>query len=265
MGFTSSALPRSVAAGGATAHEPSGEQPQPQQPKDQDDDEAAGELTNTEGMAGSAWPDPVRSLAEPFGLETTRVRAGAVAAKWRGVEADIQADSQILTLCDEGSPCPPAAQRFLAIVAQGRAQHGRARVGFINRAINLAIKPMSDLAQWGVIDRWSAPLETFTARRGDCEDYAIAKYVALTAAGVAAEDLKLVVVRDTAAGENHMIVAVRLDGAWLTLDNRWLALVRDSEMRRTIPLFVLDESGARRFAPTATIAAKLRASAPASF
>ena len=45
---------------------------------------------------------------------------------------------------------------------------------------------MSDLAQWGVIDRWSAPLETFTTGRGDCEDYAIAKYVALTAAGVAA-------------------------------------------------------------------------------
>ena len=27
---------------------------------------------------------------------------------------------------------------------------------------------MSDLAQWGVLDRWSAPLETFTSQAGDC-------------------------------------------------------------------------------------------------
>ena len=78
----------------------------------------------------------------------------------------------------------------------------------INRAINLAIIPTSDLVQWGVVDRWSAPLETFTTRRGDCKDYAIAKYVALQAAGVAPEDI-LVVVRNTDTSENHAVVAVR--------------------------------------------------------
>ena len=82
--------------------------------------------------------------------------------------------------------CPGVARNFLAIVAAGRAQTGRGRIGVINRAINLAIRPMSDMAQWGVPDRWSAPLDTFTTGRGDCEDYAIAKYVALTEAGVAA-------------------------------------------------------------------------------
>ena len=40
------------------------------------------------------------------------------------------------------------------------------------------------MAQWGVPDRWSPPLETLATGRGDCEDYAIAKYVALTAAGI---------------------------------------------------------------------------------
>jgi hypothetical protein len=98
----------------------------------------------------------------------------------------------------------------------------------------------------------------------DCEDYAIA-YVALEAAGVATEDIKPVVVRDTVADEYHVIVAVRLDGVWLTLDNRWLALVRDDELRHAIPLFVLDESGVRRFAPAATMTAKLQSPAPGSF
>ena len=123
-----------------------------------------------------------------------------------------------------------AARNFLAIVAQGRALSGLARIGIINRAVNLAIEPMSDMAQWGVPDRWSPPLETFTTGRGDCEDYAIAKYVALTAAGMPAQDVKLVIVRNIAANEDHAIVAVRNGGDWIMLDNRWLTLVKDVEM-----------------------------------
>ena len=192
--------------------------------------------------------------------------------KWSGVEAAIRAESEILARCQVDSPdghqdnrelCPAAAQNFLAIVAQGRAQTGRARIGVINRAINLAIRPMSDLAQWGVPDRWSAPLETFATGRGDCEDYAIAKYVALTAAGVAAQDVKLVIVRNSAAGEDHAVVAVRVDAKWIMLDNRWLTLVEDVEMPDVIPLFVLDSSGVRRFAPAA-IASKHYTTTPAS-
>jgi hypothetical protein len=36
------------------------------------------------------------------------------------------------------------------------------------------------------------------------------------------------------------------DGNWVVLDNRWLALVRDVNIRRVIPLFVLDEAGVGR-------------------
>ena len=114
--------------------------------------------------------------------------------------------------------------------------------------------------QWGVVDRWSAPLETFTTRRGDCEDYAIAKYVALQAAGVAPEDIELVVVRNTDTSEN----GVRLDGTWVILDNRRLALVPAREIRHATPLFVIDEQGVRQsMAPTAN--AQLREGIPALF
>jgi predicted transglutaminase-like cysteine proteinase len=120
------------------------------------------------------------------------------------------------------------------------------------------------VAQWGVADRWSAPLETFTTRRGDCEDYAIAKYVALRAAGLAEADVKLVVVRNTAAGVDHAVVAVRLDDAWIILDNRWLPLVHDREMPRTTPLFVLDDNGVRQFVAPGSMA-KLQEIAPGSY
>jgi len=203
--------------------------------------------------------------ALPFGLAAERVSERKILHKWIDVQSEIREDKEILASCRENaSSCPPAAQVFLAIVDEGRARSGRARVGVINRAINLAIIPTSDLVQWGVVDRWSAPLETFTTRRGDCEDYAIAKYVALQAAGVAPEDIELVVVRNTDTNENHTVVAVRLDGTWVILDNRRLALVPAREIRRATPLFVIDEQGVRQFmAPTAN--AQLREGVPALF
>jgi predicted transglutaminase-like cysteine proteinase len=186
--------------------------------------------------------------AAPFGLATERVYDGEILRKWTEVESEIREDKRILARCrNDPSSCPLAAQRFLAIVDEGRVRGGRARVGVINRAINLAIISTSDLVQWGVVDRWSAPLETFTTGRGDCEDYAIAKYVALRAAGVAPEEIKLVVVRNTDISENHAVVAVRLDGAWVILDNRSLALVPDREMWRATPVFEIDEGGVRQF------------------
>jgi predicted transglutaminase-like cysteine proteinase len=195
-------------------------------------------------------------VTEPFGLNTVPVSNGEVLSKWIGVEADIHAENDILSRCRASVElCPAAARRFLAIVDQGRAQTGRARIGIINRAINLAIRPMSDLAQWGVIDRWSAPLVTLTTGLGDCEDYAIAKYVALKEVGMAAEDVKLIIVRDLAVGGEHAVVAVRFDGHWIILDNRWLILVEDSQIRQMVPLFVLDQSGVREFAPTMMAAA----------
>ena len=44
-------------------------------------------------------------------------------------------------------------------------------------------------------DYWASPLETLDKGRGDCEDYAIAKYFSLLAAGVPVARLRLVYVR----------------------------------------------------------------------
>ena len=204
------------------------------------------------------------AVAEPFGLAASPVAFGDILTKWARVKAEIRADNEILARCrDNAASCPEPARDFLDIIAAGRAQTGRARIGVINRAINLAIIPTSDLEQWGVPDHWSAPLETFTTHRGDCEDYAIAKYVALNAAGVAQADLRLVVVHNTAVDEAHAVVAVRLDGNWIMLDNRWLTLVADNKMARAIPLFVLDQDGVRELSPVAVSSAR-RTSAVAS-
>src|ERR1700687_6222166 len=102
----------------------------------------------------------------------------------------------------------------------------------------------------GEVDHWSPPFETLQTHRGDCEDYAIVKYVALLEAGLSPDDVKIVVLRNLQPNEDHAAVAARVDGQWLILDNRRLALVRDTEMVGSIPKFVLDQEGTRRFVPS---------------
>jgi predicted transglutaminase-like cysteine proteinase len=94
------------------------------------------------------------------------------------------------------------------------------------------------------------PLELGTrnsAERGDCEDYAIVKYLALLDTGMSEADLKIVLLRSIFPNEDHAVVAARADGEWLILDNRTLTLVRDSNLSRTVPVFVLDQVGVWRF------------------
>jgi predicted transglutaminase-like cysteine proteinase len=183
-----------------------------------------------------------------FGMETEPV-AGELAAKWLAVETDIDREQQVLARCRAQQACPVAAQNLLSIVAEGSGRSGIARVGLINRAVDLAIRPTSDQTQWGVMEHWSPPFETLQTHRGDCEDYAIIKYVALLQAGLSHDDVKIVILQNLLPREDHAVTVARVDGQWLILDNRRLALVHDTKMVGSIPKFVLDENGTRRFIP----------------
>jgi predicted transglutaminase-like cysteine proteinase len=193
---------------------------------------------------------PSGHFAEPFGLSVSTLFEGGLREKWLGVEREIEDELLVLALCEENrANCTsPAALQFLAVVDNAKARHGRARLGEINRAINLAIKPVSDISQHGATDVWSSPLATFASRAGDCEDYAIAKFVALRQAGIPLEDVKLVILRDYLRGEDHAVVAARLDGHWLTLDNQRMAMIDDAQIRNYKPLFVIDRNAVMKYA-----------------
>jgi predicted transglutaminase-like cysteine proteinase len=201
-------------------------------------------------------PAPASEPAEPFHLWASPVSWGGLVAKWQTVARRIDDERVQLALCDgDRENCASeAALRLLAIIDSGRQREGRGRLGEINRAINLAIHPMTDLAQFGQEDVWSSPLVTFYRGAGDCEDYAIAKFVALRMAGIAAEDLRIVVLTDVIRGEGHAVAAVRFDGRWLILDNRRMAMVEDTALRNYRPLFVIDQSGVMKYSDAPLLA-----------
>src|SRR5439155_25515598 len=187
---------------------------------------------------------------EPFGLFTFRAPAGILWVKWIAAQDAIREDQEVLAKCrgDISMCASPAARRFLAIIGEARALEGRARIEVVNRSINAAIRYMTDLAQHGVLDLWSAPLATLTSGQGDCEDNAIAKYVALRETGLEADELRLLLVRDRAVGEDHAVLAARHDGRWLILDNRHVALNEAADLRQFTLLFALDHEGVKLFA-----------------
>ena len=182
-----------------------------------------------------------------FGMETAPLIGGAIPEKWTRARAEIAREFESLERCRTDDACPVVAQRLIDLSAEGTGRSGRARVGLINRAVDLAISPASDDTQWGVEDHWSAPFETLRSGRGDCEDYAIVKYLALLEAGLSEDDVKIVILKNDFPNEDHAVLAARVDGDWLILDNRTLTLVRDMDLTRATPEFVLDRKGARRF------------------
>ncbi len=204
--------------------------------------------------AEEALPDsPARADIGPFGLAASH--SGAMATKWRSLQPVIRIEARMLDLCrSDPHLCTPAASRFLAIVDTARAVGGRARVGEINRAVNLAIRPISDFARFNVPDVWMTPLMTFALGVGDCEDYAIAKYVALREAGMDAADLRLMIVHDRDLNQDHAVAAARVDGQWLILDNRRMTLLSDTDVVNLRPLVALGNEEAAPVRAVATAA-----------
>lgn len=206
-------------------------------------DEAAINVAVSHPAAASAPEQPVSARAvpgEPFAARYQLRPDGLLREKWDTLQSDIAREREVIAQCRGNAACPSAAaRRFNAMVEAARERSGRARIGEINRAVNLAIRPQSDLAQHGVADRWSSPLATLESGRGDCEDYAIAKLALLREAGFAGEDLRFAIISEKASPlESHAVAAVRLEGRWLVLDNRRLALV-DATALGADPLFVL--------------------------
>jgi predicted transglutaminase-like cysteine proteinase len=190
-------------------------------------------------------PHQALPSAEPFDLPATLVPIGEISAKWRELQSRIFADEGTIAACHSNkSTCSQAARRFLSIVKLGRKHEGRARLGSLNRAVNMAIKPASDWAQYGYDDYWASPLQTLGSGAGDCEDYAIVKYVALRELGVGADDLRVVIMQDDKRLTEHAVVAVRSERKWLVLDNRTMAILNTEDVRNYRPLFALNSTRA---------------------
>ena len=85
----------------------------------------------------------------------------------------------------------------------------------INKWVNETIKPITDMDNWGVVEKWSYPEDG----KGDCEDYVLLKRRMLMQAGWPREALLITVVRER-NGDGHAVLTVKTDKGEFILDNQ---------------------------------------------
>jgi len=189
---------------------------------------------------------------EPFGITEIVAPDDLTWDKLRKLRADIRAVLPKLAQCHKNlDDCTVAERRFESIVREAESHRGLAQIYVVNSMINVAIRYTPDMKQWGVRDHWSAPIDSnklgsFDTGVGDCEDYVIAKYIALRQVGIAGADMRIVLLRDNFFNADHAILTVRSEGRWRILDNRWDTLYDDEDnilKRRFEPLTIIDTRG----------------------
>jgi predicted transglutaminase-like cysteine proteinase len=161
--------------------------------------------------------------------------------QWRDVMARWQQQrATAVTRCADGvwKDCEPT--EWATLVRELRDLPVREQVVRVNAAFNRH-PYVSSFQNWGEVSHWETPFE-FLSKNGQCQDYAIAKFMMLRVLGVANENLRLVVLRDTALGLEHAVAVVSIDGEALMLDNRIPRVVPVSQVHHYRPYYSTNET-----------------------
>ena len=115
----------------------------------------------------------------------------------------------------------------------------------VNQWVNREIAYVNDDRNYRQRDFWATAEQTIARGSGDCEDFAILKMQLLRAAGVDADRMKLVLLRDLAANSDHAFLLVQTASGKVVLDNMTDRLYDGSQGNSVRP--VLSFSGSQRW------------------
>ncbi len=166
-----------------------------------------------------------------------QVLTDMAAAKPLAIPASLR--SEAAAPCADQRHCIPAV--WTTFLDSVRTASQLAQMNAVNTWANS--RPyVEDQVNWGVPDYWETPGE-FLARGGDCEDYAITKYMSLVRLGFSPDDLRIVIVKDTAAKAFHAVLAARIDGRVWLLDNQIPQAIPAEAAPHYVPVYSLNERG----------------------
>lgn len=108
-----------------------------------------------------------------------------------------------------GSPAVLAVNQWREVLVKAKGQPESDQIVRINDFFNQKILFLDDVVVWKKADYWATPLEFLGRGQGDCEDFAIAKYISLRSMGVPVDKLRLTYVKAQLNGisQAHMVLA----------------------------------------------------------
>ena len=160
-------------------------------------------------------------------------------AKWTETMARYERERpREKALCEAGDCALVRWREFLETL---RGQPPLRQLAAVNAYLN-RVAYRTDQDNYGAEDYWATPRELF-ARGGDCEDYAIAKYLSLRALGWPAERLRVAVVHDNARDLVHAALIAYHGGDAYVLDIEFPAVTDHRKIARYAPIFSISENG----------------------
>lgn len=189
----------------------------------------------------------VTTKAEPqiFGTKEIRTRGVQKFKKWSGVLERYQADQKKEAKRYGATPCAPtllnpcAIAKWQAFIKDVAKKPKREQLDAVNAYMNKR-RYTVDPRNYGKRDYWATPKQFFN-KNGDCEDYAISKYISLLHAGYDPDAMRIVIVKDLNLKVAHGILIVYLDGEALVLDNQIPKVINAKRIRHYKPVYSINK------------------------
>jgi len=113
------------------------------------------------------------------------------------------------------------------------------QISDVNEYMN-NVSYINDPKNYQIPDHWATPGQFFN-KNGDCEDYAIAKFMSLRALGFTNDEMRIVVLQDLNLKIPHAVLAVYLDGQPQLLDNQIKKVVPAKSVFHYKPIYSMNE------------------------
>jgi predicted transglutaminase-like cysteine proteinase len=167
-----------------------------------------------------------------FGAGEQRFTDLSAFTKWNGVLDRFKKDLMV-------NINKPHVKKWMAFLLTIKDKSPAEQVEAVNQYMN-SIKFVADADNYGASDYWATPIE-FLARGGDCEDYAIAKYVSLVALGFSKDQLRLAIVNDRVMRAPHATLIVYDGTSKKVLDNQNPSVADASQITRYVPIYSISQ------------------------
>lgn len=161
----------------------------------------------------------------------------AALLRWKKVES--AAANLVSEDCGEQDACRTRLKLLDETVTASADQPLLKKIEAVNVAVNRLVRYTKDVDAHGRLDYWATPAEILTIGKGDCEDYAILKFAALRKAGVKADSMTLVVLRESRRNFYHAVLTVEVEGRNYVLDNMRDAVLTDRQLPEYQALYSL--------------------------
>lgn len=166
-----------------------------------------------------------------------------------GIEADwdfVAIDNSTQRLY--GVATPQAQRRiddWAALLKNPPQGEVREKLNRVNQFFNKRLEFKDDIVVWRQQDYWATPIEFLRKGAGDCEDYAIAKYLTLREMGVPASQLRITYVKALQLNQAHMVVTwySTPNAIPLVLDNLKDAILPATQRPDLLPVYAFNGEG----------------------